>query len=169
MLQTTQDSLRPPNEAIQICSKNNGCSGANRVIGTLYQGDRPPVGADLTEFSLLVLCAIEWQPRARDGVFIGVPEVYHCPLDDDGWRPLEDKEIRAIKTCAHTVAEYLKAGKKVLSTCAMGLNRSGVVSAMSMRMAYGLTAKQAIILVRAARGGALSNGAFVRLIETAQI
>lgn len=150
-----------------ICStRHDTCSEASHIIGTLYQGDRPPLGADLTDFDLLVLCAQEWQPRVRDGTFIGVGEVYHCPLDDAGWRPLDPCEIAAITTAAKTVAMYLRANKKVLVTCAAGLNRSGVVSAMAMRMAYGVTPPRAIMLVRHARGQfALSNASFVRLIE----
>jgi hypothetical protein len=152
----------------RICStKVDFCSEASPVIETLYQGDKPPVGADLTGFDLLVLAAKEWQPRARDGHFVGVPEIYHCPLDDDGSRPLDAEEITQITKCAAVVAKYLKEGKKVLSTCNMGLNRSGVISALAMRMAYGFSAERAIGLVRKARSDhALFNRSFVKLIES---
>jgi len=154
-------------DTIQICSPRSGdCSEASHIIGTLFQGNRPHIGADLTDFDLLVLCAQEWQPRARDCAFIGVPEVYHCPLDDAGWRPLEPGEIKAITDCATVVATYLQSNKRVLTTCAMGWNRSGVISAMAMRIAYGFSAARAIMMVRLARGEhALSNASFVKLIE----
>ncbi len=150
--------------------KVDHCSEASPVIKGLYQGDRPPIGADLSQFDLLVLAAKEWQPRARDGHFVGVPEVYHCPLDDDGWRDLSGYETECILDCARVVANYLTAKKRVLVTCAAGLNRSGVISALAMRMAYDFTPNRAIMLVRHARGPhALSNGSFERLVWNAQI
>jgi protein-tyrosine phosphatase len=50
-------------------------------------------------------------------------------------------------------------GKRVLITCHMGRNRSGLVMGLVL-MQLGYTSAQAIALIRSARKGALSNAHF---------
>lgn len=74
-------------------------------------------------------------------------------------------EQRLDELSDHVVSE-LAAGRKVLVRCAGGLNRSGLVAALTL-VKQGRAPDEAIDLVRAARGPwALCNGAFVRYIKS---
>ena len=67
-------------------------------------------------------------------------------------------------------AQALRDGKKVLSTCAAGLNRSGLVSSFTlMRLFPEKTGDEIIDLIRDARGGwAMSNGDFAKVVRKMQ-
>ncbi len=100
-------------------------------------------------------------------VFHGV-EVIHAPLDDDPSRPLRQDEIETAINTGRRVARRLRAGRRVLSSCAMGLNRSAIVAAIAIHEVYGMSADEIIRLIRRARGPwALSNPNFERLLRTA--
>jgi protein-tyrosine phosphatase len=109
------------------------------------------------DFDVVVLCAKEHQH-----VHLPDVEVIQCPLDD-GPPPSAD-EIRRACSTAKRVARRLALGQRVLVTCHMGWNRSGLVTALTLRE-MGLTPRQAIGVVRVARGPkALGNRHFVTLI-----
>jgi protein-tyrosine phosphatase len=134
-------------------------SSVDRVAGGLWMGSAPDPSSHL-DFDTLVLCAKEYQPR---GKFSGL-EVIHVPLDDSGV-PMLPQEKHGAMVAARQVAMRLREGKRVLVTCAAGLNRSGLVSALAMGM-LGATAAVAIESVRRARGPrALSNPYFVSFVE----
>ncbi len=60
----------------------------------------------------------------------------------------------------------MRHGERVLVTCAMGRNRSGLISALAMRQAYKITGDHAIAAVRSARGpNALNNPQFCQVIS----
>ena len=91
--------------------------------------------------------------------------MFRAPLDDNPWRPLTDQERTVAIEAARETAWRLQAGRHVLVTCMMGLNRSGLISALALQMAYGVSPEQAIHRVRSARGpDALSNPQFVRAL-----
>jgi protein-tyrosine phosphatase len=91
-------------------------------------------------------------------------DVFHAPLDDNPWCPPSPREQAIAHGAAREVARRLRKGQRVLVTCAMGLNRSGLVSALALRM-QGVPSERAIAAVRQARGpNALNNGQFRRLI-----
>lgn len=139
-------------------------SSYSQVAKGLWQGSFPDSGVDPRKFEVLVLAAKELQPRGR---FPGV-EVIHVPMDDSGL-PMLDEERRGALAAARIVARAMREGKCVLSTCAAGLNRSGLVSALALRM-LGMDPDRAIAMVRRARGPhALSNPYFVAMIEHAPL
>ena len=108
-----------------------------------------------------MLCAKEYQPLAS--LFPGV-HVIHAPFDDSG-RAMTTAEAAIAIQAAKAVATLLKLRRPVLVTCAMGLNRSGLVAALALLYARKLDAETAVARVRAARGaGALANQDFVKLI-----
>lgn len=112
---------------------------------------------------MIVLAAMEYQPPANQ--FSGA-EVIHAPLDDDPTRPMREDEIVTAVNAAQRVARRLRAGRRVLSSCAMGLNRSSLIAALAMSDVYGMTADEIITRVRRARGAwALSNPNFERLLR----
>ena len=131
---------------------------ANEVVSGLFIGSMPPPGQ--RDVDVIVLAAVEYQPPAEH--FPGT-EVLHAPIDDDPKRPMTDAEITIAVRAAATVGRRLHARKKVLSSCAMGLNRSSLIAALAMR---GMSADQIIEKIRLARGPyALSNPNFERLIR----
>ncbi len=77
-----------------------------------------------------------------------------------------EHEVWLAVTNAKTVARCLQAGQRVLVTCALGLNRSALISALAMQRAFDMTADEAIDQIRHYRGSsALHNKQFVKLIK----
>lgn len=137
-------------------------SAHDRVIPHLHQGSRPEPGCH--PFDVLILMAQEYQPRSRH--FPCARAVVHAPIDDDPYH-LEPSEYQSIMRASDFAVRALHTGHRVLVTCNMGLNRSGVVTAMTLRR-LGMSPDQAIGLVRRARGQrALSNPQFEALIRGA--
>ena len=145
---------------------------ANRVAGCLWMGAFPHPGDWSYDFDCLVLSARERQPPSN--LYLG-SKVLHIPLDDDVVTPVVAKAIAA---AAKDVRRWLDTGKIVLVTCNMGLNRSGVICAMTLmlpkwgrrKLAYetpsGMRSYDAIAAVRRARGVyGLSNPHFVNLLN----
>lgn len=131
---------------------------ATHIWDGLYQGSRPPLGPWVRRlgFDVLVLAAEEYQPPGRS--FPGV-KVIHAPLDDG---PVDDRARKTVRGASRLVQAYLGEGKRVLVTCHMGLNRSGVITAASMRRVTGAEPMMIVDHIRSKRGVmALSNPHFV--------
>jgi hypothetical protein len=127
---------------------------ANRIASKLHQGAHPPPGpfVRLAGFDVLVLCAQERQPPA--GSYPGV-KVYSAPMDDSAWVPRE-----MAMGAAQVVAKEIRAGKRVLVCCNMGINRSGLVNALALWLLTGKPGKECLWQVQERRPGALRNSAF---------
>lgn len=134
---------------------------AHEVFPNLWQGSRPPRGSELQKlgFSTVVFCADEWQPEV-----LGVEAIY-APNDDDGVSEPNATQLRVAVNAARRVAQQVKEGKKVLVTCWMGLNRSGLVSAIAMHILSGKTGSECAEIIREKREGALFNRGFVSTLE----
>jgi hypothetical protein len=139
---------------------------ADEVAERLWQGSVPPTGDVLAKagFTMVVLCAEEWQLPAED--FIGI-EVVHAPNDDA--RELTAQQRRTAEDAAERVAAELERGGKVLVTCAAGLNRSGLVNGLALvRRAGSKPDADAIVRkIQERRESALFNDYFVELIHGA--
>lgn len=134
----------------------------SEVIPGLYIGSKPPPGKH-DGVDVIVLAAMEYQPPAH--LFPGT-EVIHAPLDDAPGRHMREDEIVTATKAAKRVAQLLRAGRRVLSTCQMGLNRSSLVAALAMQDVYGMGADEIVARVRRARGRwALSNPNFEKLLR----
>lgn len=138
---------------------------ATQIKGNLYQGGEPPTGPALCKagFDALVLAAVEVQPDAWK-----VPgvRVIRVPMEDVPVM-LTPRQLRDVRLAAQTVAALLDHGKKVLVTCQMGLNRSGLIVADTLLRTTTMSPVQAIRLIRSRRGPlALSNPAFVHALVT---
>ena len=115
-----------------------------------------------TEYRTLGVDAIvdleEWEDAWTPPVPAG--GLYVCLPMDDG-----DEVDPTVPELAAFIASLVTSGRRVLVHCTEGLNRSGVVVARAL-MDMGMTAGEAIDLVRAKRGPsvdgfpALSNPAF---------
>lgn len=135
---------------------------ASEVAPRLYVGSKPPPDR-YDRFDVIVLAAKEYQPP--DHWFPGV-EVIHAPFDDNPLRHMHRDEIETATKAAGRVARRLYAGKRVLVSCAMGLNRSSLIAAIAMHAVYGMSADEIIKRIRHVRGmWALSNPNFVKLLH----
>ena len=130
----------------------------------LWQGGAPPTGPRVRRagFDRLVLCAEEYQPEAER--FEGVA-VFHAPNDDTF--QLTQLQWHGARRASLEVADALRRGEKVLVTCAAGLNRSGLVSAMAMLRLAGTAADAEAVVaqIQERRFMALCNDAFVELVH----
>ena len=134
--------------------------GYSHIMPGLAQGSKPETGARLyDDFDTVVLCAQEHQDISLVGV-----EVIHAPFDDAG-DPPSKSEVRIAWNAAKAVAKRVKDGRRVLVTCAAGLNRSGLVNGFALIM-LGLRPRQAISVIQMARPGALFNQHFVQLLKS---
>jgi hypothetical protein len=133
------------------------------VATRLFQGSVPIPGSQIP-CDLLILCAEEFQfPGAnRKKLFGHRATVLHCPLTDMG-QPLSPHRIRDAFNAAVEAARVYLNGGTVVITCAAGLNRSGLVMALTL-LELGVEPRHAIDVIRRARPGALCNPHFEQLI-----
>ena len=148
---------------------------ADRVMqfvsgGELWQGGYPPVDSGYLRregFDVVVLAAEEFQPQAaRFGPGIAVIHApnYDAPLESGG-------DISRAVEASREVARAIRNGKKVLVTCAAGLNRSGLITALSILRLTRLPGEKVIAAIRKARGPwAMSNEDFEKaVLEVARL
>lgn len=141
---------------------------ADEIVPGLWQGALPPKGEVLTlmGYECLVLAAIEFQlPKEW---FPGL-HVIHAPNEDDG-SPLTKEQLGIALAAAQQVALRVQDRQKVLVTCAQGINRSGLITALALRFMYGWPGERCIKQVRTRRllnGGrqALSNEYFTQALR----
>jgi protein-tyrosine phosphatase len=136
---------------------------ADEILSGLWQGAEPPQGEHLARagFKVLVLAAQEHQPRSKS--FPGLL-VVHAPLDDSGPPPTGD-ELRIATSAARVVAKQLRDGHKTIVTCHMGINRSGLISALALHFHLGISGADALARVRQRRFGALTNRFFSQYLS----
>jgi hypothetical protein len=136
---------------------------AHRITRGIFQGSMPFKGPSLAKagFGTLVLAAEEYQPSGRD--FPGV-KVIHAPLDDHPNQLSADEWAIILRAARFSSSEALR-DRRVLITCAMGFNRSGIITAVTLSMATGCSGTEAVQRIRERRPGALRNLSFVRQIQ----
>lgn len=136
---------------------------ASLVHPGLWQGSRPSGGYFVREdgFAILILCAEEYQPPAEN--FPGV-RVIHAPNDDNPWVPPTRAQLNIALDAAKQAAGALRDGQKVLVTCWQGVNRSGLVTALTLHTLLGISGLEACAMIKQARSFALSNPQFVRCL-----
>lgn len=133
---------------------------ADEVAPGLWVGRTPPDGTKLQGIDVVVLAAMEVQPR-----LLGVRTI-RCPLDDH--RPTT-AEVKQAWKCAEEVVRLRRQGQRVLVACHLGVNRSAWIAAMVL-MQEGMPARRAIQQIRNRRHPpgdytALSNRDFVSVLE----
>lgn len=136
----------------------------SRILQHLHQGSAPEPGFPLP-YDLVVLCAQERQfPPHIYGQhpFGSRARILRVPLTDHG-RPLSPHNAARAYAAGTAVAAALVRDERVLVTCALGLNRSGIVNALAM-LQLGCDAQSAVAIIRQQRPGALHNPHFVQLV-----
>jgi hypothetical protein len=93
-------------------------------------------------------------------------KVIYLPMNDRQWNwRSSPKEVRALVKIAKSAAAMFQRGNRVLVTCSMGWNRSGLVTGLILR-ALGFPGGKAVDLIKQRRGpGALSNWSFAGLVR----
>ncbi len=139
---------------------------ADKVGRNLWVGAVPTDPALVHKhFDGLVLAAREFQDVFPVHKYPGTKLIL-APLDDG--KPTDEEKAIALKA-ALDVHDLNKQGKKVLVTCAKGVNRSSLIAALAMVLG-GETSSSAIAKIRSARkpvSGAtpLFNQHFCKLIR----
>lgn len=131
----------------------------SNVAKRLWVGAKPPFDRHLPEFDVLVLCAQEIQPKVI--AFRGT--VLRCPIPDG---PLSLSQVRLVLHAGRRVATELTAGKRVLVTCAQGVNRSALVAGLGLGLCTYLSTEQILLVMRTRRAeNCLYNPAFREIIR----
>lgn len=139
---------------------------ADKVGRNLWVGAVPVYPKEVEEnFDAVVLAAKEYQSAIADVQRPGV-RVILAPLDDS--EPTPEEKAIALKA-ALEVYDLNKKGKKVLVTCAKGVNRSALIAALAMVLS-GVPGEEAIERIRKSRKPAsgatpLFNEHFCKLIR----
>lgn len=153
----------------------NGIFGSgppSRVAPRLWQGGLPKdFRALYPTFDVLVLAARELQPTGTEvrDLFPRGLEVVLAPMDDSNNQGPTAEEASLAVNAADRVARAIREGKRVLTTCAQGRNRSGLVNALALHLLYGISGREAIGRIRAARQRALTNDGFCDYLEKIEV
>src|SRR5271154_2868113 len=113
-------------------------SEKSEIAPGLFVGSKPAPGRH-AGVDTIVLAAMEYQPPAD--LFPGT-EVIYAPLDDAPSRSMREDEIEIATKAAARVARRLRAGRRVLVSCMMGLNRSALIAAIAMHDVFGMRADE---------------------------
>lgn len=143
---------------------------ASEIVPGLWQGSKPVYGRTVADagFHTLVLCAREYQPAS---VYFPKVTVVHAPNDDNAEEyPFTVEKLKVAIAASSEVVKALQNGQRVLVTCAAGINRSGLVTALSLHRLYGWSGVDCIQHVRRKRGKRghlwpLSNPDFTRVLR----
>lgn len=135
--------------------------------GKLAQGaySKPPIEL-FGPFDVVVFCAEELQPRFK--ALPRTKKAVYVPMDDNPYQPVPPADANNVKIVGAMLAREVLAGRRVLITCAMGANRSGLVTGMTLR-SLGHKGPDAVSLIRERRilgGGqkALFNPVFASFV-----
>lgn len=108
-------------------------------------------------FHVLVLCADDVQPP--DENFPGLRVIRAPGIDIENESVMQECLPGWISASQEVVAE-LNSEKRVLITCWAGLNRSGMVTALALRMLTGWSGQRCVEAVQRRRKYALDNDVF---------
>jgi protein-tyrosine phosphatase len=131
----------------------------DRVAPKLHQGGAVDPTYHYSWFDVIVLCATEYQPELP--YFRGeiVRPAFH---DTDTPTRLE---LARAAAAANLVANATRRGQRVLVSCFMGWNRSGLVTGIALGRTT--SGEHALGLIRRARGDkALGNETFARIVRS---
>ncbi len=144
----------------------------HRSGAQLWQGDLTDVTQLLRQpdgrIHVIGLFAQEYQPNDPSGSY----ELIKMGYDDNPQAEKDELTQTAVRAdkASDLFSDRLRDGKSCLSSCAMGLNRSSLVSALTLMKVAGMGPQQAVERVqrlRAPQGGLtpLCNPRFVQLIH----
>jgi hypothetical protein len=149
---SSSSSERPSFDAHRILG------GKRSGQGSLWQGSASTTHiADMHDFQVVVLCAVEWQPQLSSRL-----EVIRFLSDDC---KLTRAHLQEAIYIASKVERRVRTGKNVLVTCFAGLNRSGLVTALAAMKLTNKPGSEVLKHIQARRPGALCNASFANVIS----
>lgn len=120
------------------------------ITDAIAQGSYPGLkGTAFQHASVLVLCAEEHQAKG-----LKAPPgktIIRLGFDDDIYRPVPPEAGKIFHAHAQQLAKAVMSGHKLMITCAMGLNRSGLITALTLMHGYKMRPSEAIRLIRGRR------------------
>lgn len=120
------------------------------IVPNVAQGSYPGLkGTAFQHADILVLCAEEHQAKG-----LKAPPgktIIRLGFDDDSYRPIPPEAGKIFHAHAKQLGAAALSGRKVLITCAMGLNRSGLMTALTLMHGYRMSPTDAIKLIRGRR------------------
>lgn len=124
------------------------------IVPQVAQGSWPAVSSKGKDEAfkiadIVVLCAEEHQARG-----LKPPpgkQIIRLGFDDDTYRPIPPEAGKIFHAHAQQLGKAALSGRRVLITCAMGLNRSGLITALTLMHGYRMRPSEAIKLIRARR------------------
>lgn len=164
-------------ELRQVCGSLIYChavpqgDGVAPLVARLYVAGMPelPVWPEGCGVGMIVLAA----RGTEGGQFWGRCHVVSVPLDDyyDPTPPQEADIRRRAGEAAQLVYEAMRVGTSVITSCAVGMNRSALVAGLVLRK-FGMPPEAAVLRLRNSRFGlngervwrALENPAFERIV-----
>jgi protein-tyrosine phosphatase len=136
-----------------------------QVYPNLFMGSKRAILHPSSEFDVYISTAAEIEPPQS---ILGAFESHHIPLDDKPWNFGDHpEEVEQLVETARDIALLVHNGNKVLIFCHMGMNRSGLMTALTL-MHLGMTARQALATIRQRHGCTLSNRSFVKALPFAE-
>jgi protein-tyrosine phosphatase len=106
-------------------------------------------GTAFQHADILVLCAEEHQAKT-----LKAPPgkaIIRLGFDDDTYRPIPPEAGKIFHAHAQQLGKAALSGRKLMITCAMGLNRSGLITALTLMHGYRMRPSEAIKLIRGRR------------------
>lgn len=117
-------------------------------------------------FHTVVLCAEEHQDRDQRIEKSGV-RVFRWGFEDDFLVAETSQKFRdTVFKAGVVVASQVRKGRRVLVTCAMGINRSPLIAASAYRERVGKPGKQIIADMKRVRPDIFLNPGFQKLVES---
>jgi hypothetical protein len=133
----------------------------------LYMGSKrvlsdPRIHSKRPPFTVYVSTAKEVKPlRSPEGYY----DTVWIKMDDITWRFRQDPDtVAGLVRTTNAIAKCVKAGHKVVIFCRMGMNRSGLITALTL-MNLGWPLDRALTKIRGRHRCALSNKSFLRALE----
>lgn len=137
--------------------------------GQIYQCGYREIPRDLVRanIDLVLYCAVECPPLNDYFDRDNQATRHYFPNEDrmiTSAHPRYQKMFHAAKPAAQLLAQRVRAGQSAISTCAAGINRSGLVTGLAMRLLTDWDGHKIVETIQNARSGALCNSAFVSMI-----
>jgi protein-tyrosine phosphatase len=120
------------------------------IVPGVAQGSYPGLqGTGFNHADILVLCAEEHQAKG-----LKPPpgkEIIRLGFDDDIYRPVPEEAGDIFHMQAKVLGAKALRGRRMIITCAMGFNRSGLMTTLTLMYGYKMKPADAIRLIRTRR------------------
>jgi len=135
-------------------------SDITEIVPGLWQGREPATAAEVAHFDLVILT---WEDGAKnwDRFPASVRPRFHLAAMQDDTRTLRPGDELVAEHAMLSAVDFMAKGRTVLATCMQGMNRSGLVVALTLHRHHGWSMQRCIAHIREKRPGALYNPAFV--------